>query len=178
MKIALVIGSLRKDSVNRKVAEYLRSVAPDGTVFEEVRLDDLPLYNPDQDETEIAAYTRVRTQIQNADAVLIVSPEYNRSVPAAVKNLLDVASRPAGKSVWGGKKAAVVTASPGSYGGLSSGLQLRQILQTLGVTVLVNPEVYLSHAYDALDEQGKLSNKRTLAFLKTFMDGFAAWLSK
>lgn len=104
MKIALVIGSLRKDSVNRKVAEYLRSVAPDGTVFEEVRLDDLPLYNPDQDETEIAAYTRVRTQIQNADAVLIVSPEYNRSVPAAVKNLLDVASRPAGKSVWGGKR--------------------------------------------------------------------------
>lgn len=78
----------------------------------------------------------------------------------------------------GRKKAAVVTASPGSYGGLSSGLQLRQILQTLGVTVLVNPEVYLSHAYDALDEQGKLSNKRTLAFLKTFMDGFAAWLSK
>ena len=135
--IALVVGSLRRDSINRKIALYIQSIAPSSWQITEVQIGDLPVYNQDFDNESIAAYDRVRQQLQSADAVLFATPEHNRSIPAALKNLLDVASRPAGKGVWAGKRAAVVCASPSTYGGLSSGLHLRQVLESLGVTVML-----------------------------------------
>ena len=106
--IALVVGSLRRDSINRKIALYIQSIAPSSWQITEVQIGDLPVYNQDFDNESIAAYDRVRQQLQSADAVLFATPEHNRSIPAALKNLLDVASRPAGKGVWAGKRAAVV----------------------------------------------------------------------
>ena len=176
--IALVIGSLRRDSINRKVAQYIQSVAPNSWQISEVNIADLPVYNQDFDEETIASYDRVRAQIRAADAVLFVTPEHNRSIPAAVKNLLDIASRPMGQSIWGGKRAAVVCASPSTFGGLSSGLQLRQVLEALGVSVMISPEVFLSRAFDLLDEKGEFADERSKVFLQKFATSWDAWLDK
>lgn len=176
--IALVIGSLRRDSINRKVAQYIQSIAPSSWQITEVQIGDLPVYNQDFDDQSIAQYDRVRAQIAAADAVLFVTPEHNRSIPAALKNLLDVASRPAGKGVWTGKRAAVVCASPSTFGGLSSGLHLRQVLESLGVPVMIAPEVFLSKAFDLLNEQGEFANERSQAFLQKFVTAWDAWLDK
>ena len=143
-------------------------------VVEEVQIGDLPLYTQDLDSESIPAYERVRAQLQAADAVLIVSPEHNRSMPAAVKNLLDIASRPAGKSLWGGKKTAVITASPGSYGGINSGLHIRQSLQAMSADVMIAPEVFLSRAHTALAD-GQVNDERTAAFLNKFAAAFYGW---
>ena len=176
--IALVVGSLRRDSINRKIALYIQSIAPSSWQITEVQIGDLPVYNQDFDNESIAAYDRVRQQLQSADAVLFVTPEHNRSIPAALKNLLDVASRPAGKGVWAGKRAAVVCASPSTYGGLSSGLHLRQVLESLGVTVMISPEVFLSKAFDLFNQQGEFDNERSQAFLQKFVTAWDAWLEQ
>ena len=176
--IALVIGSLRRDSINRKIALYIQSIAPSSWQITEVQIGDLPVYNQDFDNESIAAYDRVRQQLQSADAVLFATPEHNRSIPAALKNLLDVASRPAGKGVWAGKRAAVVCASPSTYGGLSSGLHLRQVLESLGVTVMISSEVFLSKAFDLFNQQGEFDNERSQAFLQKFVTAWDAWLEQ
>ncbi len=173
-KIALVIGSLSKQSINRAVAEHIAAQAPAGVEIEEVQIGDLPLYTQDLDAESVPQYDRVRAQLKAADAVLIVSPEHNRAMPAAVKNIIDISSRPFGQSVWQGKKAAAITASPGSYGGINSGLQIRQSLQSLGADVLIAPEVFLSRANAALDN-GKVADERTAAFLNKFAAAFYAW---
>lgn len=167
-KIAVIVGSLSQHSINRNMAQKIVENAPADVQIEEVYLADLPLYTQDLDALSIPAYDRVREQLKRADAVLIASPEHNRSVPAALKNVLDIGSRPFGQSVWNGKKVAVVTASPGSYGGINAGVHLRQILQALGANVLSAPEVYLSRAGLELDE-------RTQSFLAKFADSFFAW---
>lgn len=177
MNIALIIGSLRQDSINRQVAEVLQRLSPADWTFSEVKLDDLPVYNQDFDAQDIASYARVRAQVKAADAVLFVTPEHNRSVPAAVKNILDIASRPAGESVWAGKSCALATASPSTYGGLSSGLHLRQILQALGARVHISPEVHLSRVFDLFNDAGELDHDKTEAFLQQFVDSLADWLS-
>lgn len=177
-RIALIIGSLSHPSINRRIAEHLVAQAPDGIRIEEVQISDLPLYTQDLDAQSIPAYDRIRAQLQSADAVLVVSPEHNRSMPAAVKNVIDAASRPAGKSVWRDKKVAVVTASPSSYGGINSGLHLRHSLQSLGADVLIAPEVFLSRANAALDEQGQVADKRTAEFLNKFAAAFYAWATE
>ena len=176
--IALVVGSLRRDSINRKIALYIQSIAPSSWQITEVQIGDLPVYNQDFDNESIAAYDRVRQQLQSADAVLFVTPEHNRSIPAALKNLLDVASRPAGKGVWAGKRAAVVCASPSTYGGLSSGLHLRQVLESLGVTVMISSEVFLSKSFDLFNQQGEFDNERSQAFLQKFVTAWDAWLEQ
>lgn len=146
--------------------------------MEEVTIADLPFYTQDLDEETVPVYDRVRAQLKAADTVLIVSPEHNRSIPAAMKNLIDAASRPFGQSVWGGKKTAVVTASPGGYGGINSGLHLRQSLQSLGADVLIPSEVFLGKADAALDENGKVADERTQGFLNKFAAAFYAWAGK
>lgn len=177
-KIALVVGSLSRQSINRSIAEHIAAQAPQGVEVEEVAIADLPLYTQDLDAETVPAYDRVRAQLKAADAVLIVSPEHNRSIPAAMKNLIDVASRPFGQSVWGGKKTAIVTASPSGYGGINSGLHLRQSLQSLGADVLISPEVFLGKANAALDENGKVADERTQGFLNKFAAAFYAWAGK
>ncbi|MBH5329610.1 NAD(P)H-dependent oxidoreductase [Eikenella sp. S3360] len=177
-KIALIIGSLSRPSLNRSIAEHIAAQAPQGVAVEEIALAALPLYTQDLDTQDIPAYNRVRAQLKAADAVLIVSPEHNRSIPAAVKNLIDAASRPFGQSVWNGKKTAIVTASPGGYGGINSGLHLRQVLQSLGADVLIAPEVFLSRANAALNENGKVADERTAGFLNKFAAAFYEWAAQ
>lgn len=167
-KIAIIVGSLSQKSLHRHLAQQIQQFASADMSCEYVEIGDLPLYTQDLDSQTIPSYERVRQQIGSADAVLILSPEHNRSVPAAVKNVLDIATRPAGQNLWKGKKVAVVTASPGAYGGINSGLHLRQILQAVGADVLNAPEVYLSRASFEIDE-------RTQSFLQKFADAFYQW---
>lgn len=174
--VALIVGSLRRDSVNRQVAEHIRRIAPERWQISEIEIGDLPLYNQDFDAEPIESYERVRGQLAAADVVVFVTPEHNRSIPAAVKNLIDIASRPAGRSVWSDKKAAVVTASPSLYGGLPAGLHLRQILQLLGVPVLMAPEVHLGQVFTAMDESGQLADAAVLALLEKFVRALDGWL--
>ncbi|STO53903.1 NADPH azoreductase [Canicola haemoglobinophilus] len=115
-KIAVVIGSLSQNSLHRHIVNEILKSAPQGVEVEEVQINDLPFYTQDLDSQSIPAYDRVRAQLKSADAVLIASPEHNRSIPAALKNLIDLATRPFGQNVWTGKKVAVITASPGAYG--------------------------------------------------------------
>lgn len=176
-KIALVIGSLSRKSINRAVAEHIAAQAPEGVEIEEINIGDLPLYTQDLDGENVPAYERVRAQLKAADAVLMVSPEHNRTMPAALKNLIDIASRPSGQSVWAGKKVAVATASPGSYGGINAALHIRQSLQAMGADVLIAPEVFLSRASAALDN-GKVADERTAGFLNKFAAAFYAWAAK
>ncbi|PJK04275.1 NADPH-dependent FMN reductase [Lysobacteraceae bacterium NML71-0210] len=177
-RIALVIGSLAQKSLNRAIARHITAQAPAGVDIDEVQIGDLPLYTQDLDSQTIPAYDRVRAQLKAADAVLIVSPEHNRSIPAAMKNLIDIGSRPFGHSVWGGKKVAIVTASPGAYGGINSGLHLRQSLQSLGADILIAPEVFLSRAHTPLGEDGQVANENTAAFLNKFAAAFYDWVGQ
>ena len=169
--IALIIGSLRKESINRKFAEFIASQMPDNVDIKEVHIADLPLYNQDYDDTTIDSYERVRQQLKDADAVLIVTPEHNRTMPAALKNVVDIGSRPYTKSVWEHKKVAVITASPGSFGGINSGMDVRKSMQMLSAEVMIDPEIYLSRATDSLNEDGSVS-ERTQKFLQGFVTEF------
>lgn len=167
--IALIIGSLRKESINRKFAEYIVSQLPESIRVEEVNIADLPLYNQDYDDTTIDSYERVRQQLKAADAILIVTPEHNRTMPAALKNVIDIASRPYKESVWTYKKVAVVTASPSNYGGINSGLDVHKSMQMLSAQMMISPEVYLSQATDSLNEDESVS-ERTQKYLQRFIN--------
>jgi chromate reductase len=176
--VAVLVGSLRKDSLNRKAADALTALAPAGLAFERIEIGDLPLYNPDLDtpgETPVA-WTRFRDQMRPAAAVLFVTPEYNRSVPAALKNALDVGSRPYGASVWSGKPAAVMSVSPGAIGGFGANHHLRQSLVFLDMPPLQQPEAYVSHAADLFGSDGGLVSDGTRKFFQSFVDAFAAWI--
>jgi len=174
--VAVLVGSLRKDSFNRKIANTLAGVAPDTLKLDIVEIGDLPLYNPDLDgDAPPQAWTAFRNKVRGVDAVLFVTPEYNRSVPAALKNALDVGSRPYGKSVWSGKPGAVVSASPGAIGAFGANHHLRQSLVFLDVPTLQQPEAYISHVDDLLDGDGRILRDETRDFLARFMERFAAW---
>ncbi|MGP9688314.1 NADPH-dependent FMN reductase [Psychrobacter sp. AOP22-C1-C5] len=173
--IALIIGSLRKESINRKFAEYIVSQMPDSIKVEEVNIADLPLYNQDYDDTTINSYERVRQQLKAADAVLIVTPEHNRTMPAALKNVIDIASRPYKESVWAHKKVAVVTASPSNYGGINSGLDVRKSMEMLLAQIMTSPEMFLSQATESLNEDGSVS-ERTQKYLERFINALVAFV--
>lgn len=174
--VAVIVGSLRKDSINRKVANALVELAPAGLKPGIVEIGQLPLYNQDYDENPPSEWTAFRDRIRAADAVLFVTPEYNRSVPAALKNALDVGSRPYGKSAWSGKPAAVVSASPGAIGGFGANHHLRQSLVFLNVPAMPQPEAYLGGADKLFDANGKLVGDATRNFLHGFMNSYAAWI--
>ena len=173
VKLSVIIGSLRKNSINRIFANYISQQLPDHVTVEEIVIHDLPLYNQDYDQQSIESYDRVRQQIQASDAILIVTPEHNRTLPAALKNVIDIASRPHGQSVWPAKKVAVVTAVPGTYGGRECGIDVRKVMQSLSAKVMITPEVYLSRATESIEE-GQVTSDRT----KEFVDAFAEALVK
>ncbi|USW93600.1 NAD(P)H-dependent oxidoreductase [Pseudomonas proteolytica] len=176
--IAVLVGSLRKESINRKVAQALAQLAPANLKLNIVEIGELPLYNEDLDgATPPAAYTTFRQQVAAADGVLFVTPEYNRSVPAALKNAIDVGSRPYGQSAWSGKPGAVISVSPGAIGGFGANHHLRQSLVFLNVPCMQQPEAYLGGAGSAFDESGKLSEK-TKPFLQAFIDAYGQWVAK
>lgn len=176
-QVAVLVGSLRKDSINRKVALALAELAPASLRLNIVEIGDLPLYDPDVDANPPAAWTTFRQNVQAADAVLFVTPEYNRSVPAALKNAIDVGSRPYGKSVWSGKPGAVVSASPGAIGGFGANHHLRQSLVFLNVPVMQQPEAYLGAADQMFDADGKIAVERSRTFLQKFIQAFDVWVT-
>jgi chromate reductase, NAD(P)H dehydrogenase (quinone) len=176
-QIAVLAGSLRKESINRKVANALIELSPSSLRPAIVEIGELPLYNQDSEAAAPAAWTQFREAIKAADAVLLVTPEYNRSIPAALKNAVDVGSRPYGQNAWNAKPGAVVSASPGAIGGFGANHHLRQSLMSVNVRVMPQPEVYLSAADKLFDADGKLSNQGTREFLLKFMQAFAAWIA-
>lgn len=174
--VAVIVGSLRKDSINRKVANALAAVAPSSLKLSVVEIGNLPIYNQDVDDAPPAAWTSFRERIRAADAVLFVTPEHNRSVPAALKNAIDIGSRPYGNSAWDGKPGAVVSASPGGIGGFGANHHLRQSLVFLNVPAMQQPEAYIGGADKLFDADGKLANEGTRKFLEGFMKAYAAWI--
>lgn len=179
-RIAVLVGSLREGSWTRKVAQAMGKIAKShGLDFDIVEIGDLPLYNEDlEGKATPQAWTRFREQVKTADGVLFMTPEYNRSVPAALKNALDVGSRPYGSSVWDGKPGGVVSVSPGAMGGFGANHHLRQSLVFLNVPVLQQPEAYLGGAAGYFDEAGNLAKDDTRAFLDKYVVAFADWLSR
>jgi chromate reductase len=177
--VAVIVGSLRKGSYNRLVAKTIAALSPSDVRYDFVEIGVLPLYNEDLEPGAVpASWTRFRAEIRAADAVLFATPEYNRSVPAALKNAIDVGSRPYGQSVFDGKPAAVVSVSPGAVGGFGANHHLRQSLVFLNMPVLQQPEAYIGSAGNLFDESGKLKSEGTEKFLKTFAGAFAAWIAK
>lgn len=177
--VAVIIGSLRKASYNRKIAQVLIELAPARLKLEIVEIAQLPLYSQDYDEASPSEYAPFRERIASAAAVLFVTPEHNRSIPAALKNALDVASRPWGQNKWAGKPAGVVSASIAAIGGFGANHHLRQSLTFLDMPTLQQPEAYIGKVQDLLDPaSGKLNNDATREFLKNFIDKFDAWIAR
>lgn len=177
-KVAIILGSLRKDSLNRKLANALIANAPAGLSFSFVEIGDLPFFNQDLEGAPPAQWTRFRDEVKAADAVLWVTPEYNRSVPGVLKNALDVGSRPYGQSVFNGKPAAVISGSMGGIGGFGANHHLRQSLAFLNMPTLAQPEAYIGAAHTLFDDAGNLTNDGTRQFLAQFAQAFAAWIEK
>jgi chromate reductase len=175
--VAVVVGSLRKDSYNRKLARVLAELAAPALAFDFVEIGDVPLYNQDSDADPPESFRTLRARIKAADAVLFVTPEYNRSVPGVLKNAIDVASRPYGQSAWDGKPCAVISASPGSIGGFGANHHLRQSLVFLNMPVL-QFESYISGVDKLFDADDKLTNESTRKFLTTFVQRFTAWIER
>ncbi|HEV7691553.1 MAG TPA: NAD(P)H-dependent oxidoreductase [Hyphomonadaceae bacterium] len=176
-KIAVVVGSLRNESNSARLARAIAAEAPKNLTFEVVEIGDLPFYNQDLETAAApAAWTRFRSQINSADAVLFVTPEFNRSVPGALKNAIDVGSRPYGASAWAGKPAAVVSSSVGPISGFGANHHLRQSLAFLDMPTLQQPEMYLGSVGDWFDAEGKVKNADTRTFLGTFAKKFADWI--
>jgi chromate reductase, NAD(P)H dehydrogenase (quinone) len=177
--VAVLVGSLRKGSYNRLTAKAVAALAPAALTFDFVEIGDLPLYNEDLEPGAVPeSWTRFRTQIKAADAVLFFTPEYNRGLPAVLKNAIDVGSRPYGQSVFDGKPAGVVSVSVGAVGGFGANHQLRQSLVFLNMPVLQQPEAYIGGAGALFDEAGKLKSEETEKYLRTFAGAFAAWVTK
>lgn len=174
--VAVVVGSLRKDSVSRKLAKAFAALSP-GLNFNIVEIGDLPHFDQDLESEPPAQWVRFRNEIAAADAVLFVTPEYNRSVPGALKNAIDVGSRPYGSSVWNGKPGAVISASPGAIGGFGANHHLRQSLVFLNVPLL-SQEAYIGNAFALFDDTGELINEGTTEFLRSYGAQFAAWIEK
>jgi len=178
--VAVFVGSLRKDSLNRKVANVLPALAPASLKLEVVEIGALPLYNQDDDAAGKVppAWQAFRERVRPADAVLFVTPEYNRSVPAPLKNAIDVGSRPYGQSVWDGKPGAVISVSPGAIGGFGANHHLRQSMVFLNVPMLQQPEAYVGGAANLFDDKGNLADAATREFLGKFMQAFADWIER
>jgi chromate reductase len=176
--VAVLVGSLRRESFNRKMALALARMAPPELALEIVEIGNLPLYNQDEEANPPPASAAFKSRIQKADAVLFVTPEYNRSVPGVLKNAIDIASRPYGKSAWNAKPAAVISVSPGAIGGFGANHALRESLVFLNMPALQQPEAYIGGAAKLFDEQGKLSNDGTRTFLDAFITAFATWIEQ
>jgi chromate reductase len=175
--IAIVVGSLRRDSINRKVARSLCALAGERLNCDIVEIGDLPLYNQESDEDPPAAYSRFRDEIGAADGILFVTPEYNRGLPGVLKNAIDVGSRPYGRSVWNQKPAAIVSASPGGMGGFGANHQLRQSCVFLNMPVMQQPEAYLGHVRDdSFDADGCLKEGPLKEIILKLAAAYADWV--
>jgi len=177
-KVAVFVGSLRKESINRCLAQALERLGEDRLSFQYVGIGDLPLYNQDFDDDYPAAATALKEQVRGADAVLFVTPEYNRSVPGVLKNALDLGSRPYGDSAFAGLPAAVIGASPGAIGTALAQQHLRNILSYLDMAVLPQPEAFIQFKDGLIEADGRITRPETREFLEDFLDRFVAWIDR
>ena len=177
-KIGVVVGSLRKESYSRKIANNVVKLFPEGYETEFIEIGNLPLYNEEYDGNSPEEYVSFRETVSGVDAVLFVTPEYNRSVPGVLKNALDVGSRPYGKSVWNAKPAAVISQSISNLSGFGANHHLRQSLTFLNMPVVQQPKVYLANSQDLVDDSGNISNEQTVQFLQSFVDAFIDLINK
>lgn len=176
-KIGILVGSLRKESFNRKIAKVLVTLAPQTLALKFIEIDNLPLYNQDLDDNPPAPWIDFRKQIKACDGILFATPEYNRSIPGVLKNAIDIGSRPYGQSVWAGKPAAVLSASVSAIGGFGANHHLRQSLVFLDMPTMQQPEAYVGRAAELFDTNGELSNNDTRKFLQKFIDHYTKWVT-
>ena len=176
--VAVLVGSLRKASFSRKLALAADGLAPESLSLGIVEIGDLALYDEDLEAEAPASWVRFRAQMRAAQAVLFVTPEYNRSVPGLLKNAIDVGSRPYGQSVFSGKPAGVISVSPGAMGGFGANHHLRQSLVFLDMPTLQQPEAYIGGAASLFDEAGQIANPGTREFVSKYMATFAGWVER
>ncbi|WP_374676213.1 NADPH-dependent FMN reductase [Ideonella sp.] len=175
MKIAVLVGSLRAESINRQLARAVQALAPDDWDFDPLPLHELPLYNQDQDGAPPEPCVQLKRRIEAADALLFVTPEYNRSMPGVLKNAIDIASRPYGKNSFAGKPAGVLGASIGAMGTSMAQQHLRNVLSYLDVPVLRQPEAYIHFRDGLVDAQGRITDDGTRAFLTKWVQAYVAF---
>lgn len=180
IRIAVLVGSARKDSFSRKIAQSIVERMPAKFEMQEIKIGQLPLFNQDYDDEgkTPAKWVVFREEIRRVQGYLFVTPEYNRSVPPVLKNALDVASRPYGQNAWNGKPGAVVSVSPGKPGGFGANHHLRQTLSFLNVYTMQQPELYIGSVTELLDKEGKISSEETGKFIQAAADAFAAWVER
>jgi chromate reductase len=174
--VAVVVGSLRKESLNRRMAVSLQSLAPEHLRLQIVEIRDLPLYDQDLDVSPPAQWKTFRDRIRRANAVLFVTPEYNRSIPGPLKNAIDIGSRPYGESAWDAKPAGVVSVSPSALGAFGANHHLRQSLVFLNMPTMQQPEAYIGGAGELFDKDGAIINASTRDFMSAFMTAFSTWI--
>ncbi|WP_372014182.1 NADPH-dependent FMN reductase [Pseudoxanthomonas sp. 10H] len=177
-KVAVFVGSLREGSFNRQLARAIGRLREDRLEFEAVEIGQLPLYNQDFDDDYPAAGVALKEQVRGVDAVLFVTPEYNRSVPGVLKNAIDLASRPYGDSAFAGLPAAVTGASVGAIGTAMAQQHLRNILSYLDMAVMPQPEAYIHFKEGLVDEDGRITRQDTREFLEDFVDRFVEWIDQ
>lgn len=176
--IAVVVGSIRKEAFSRRTAEALMALAPEGLKLEIAEIRQLGFYNQDLDANPPAEWVQFKQRIASAAGVIFVTPEYNRSVPGVLKNAIDIASRPYGKSAWDGKPAGIISTTPGGLGAFGANHHLRQSLTFLNMPVLQQPEAYLSHVGKKFGSDGKVSDDDFKGFLVKFLEAYAAHVGK
>jgi chromate reductase len=176
--VAIFVGSLRKESLNRKLANALIKMAPKTLKMEIVEIGHLPLFNQDFEADPPQVVRDFKQRVEAADAVLFITPEYNRSVPGALKNAIDVASRPYGKSAWNGKPGGVISVSPGGVGGFGANHHLRQSLVFLNVPTMQQPEAYIGGAATLFDDKGNIANDSTREFMQKFLQAYSQWIER
>lgn len=176
--LAVVVGSLRKASINKKLALALEKTGSDLFRFAPLDIGTIPLYNQDQEEDLPAAVQAMKDSIMKADAVLFLTPEYNRSIPGVLKNVLDWGSRPYGKNAWAGKPAAMAGSSAGAIGTAVAQGHLRSVLGVLGMKLAVQPELYFQDIPELLSEDGTVRDERTRGYLRAFLVSFNNWIQQ
>lgn len=179
VNVGVIVGSLRRGAFTRLMANALPELAPSSLRLFDMQIGDLPLYNEDLETANAPVeWQRFRQQVQGADGILFITPEYNRSIPGALKNALDVGSRPWGKSAWDGKPAAVISQSPGALGGMAAAHHLRQVMLAVNLVAMPHPEAYIPMVGTMFDESGRLQNPQTREFMASFLQAFATWLER
>jgi chromate reductase len=176
--VAVIVGSLRKQSFSLKIAHALAKLAPASLKLNVVTLESVSFFNQDLEAAPPADWLKLRETIQGADAVIFVTPEYNRAIPGVLKNAIDVASRPYGRSSFLGKPTGIVANSPGALGGVAAAMGLKQMLPGITGPIMQQPEIYLNGIGDAFDDKGELTKESLRPVLQAYIDAFAAWADK